>query len=274
MHGIYNGDILPFEDIKIAPNDLGIARGYAVFDFFRVNQKPVFIEDHLARLERSANAINLPFPWAQEELTKWVHQLVEFNNEPQSSIKIIVTGGNSPDGFQCVSPNIIITQQKAKSLDSRSYRDGEKLITHEYLRDFSEAKTTNYNTALSLQKLQKESGAVDILYHHQGNVLESTRSNFFIVKNDVLHTAGENVLLGITRSKVLDIAKGQIPVEIRDIALEEIYQADEAFITSTLKKVLPITRIDDKTITDGKPGNITQSMMKAFEEYELNYLNT
>ncbi len=272
MFGVFNGEILPIDEIKIAPNDLGLARGYAVFDFFRVNGKPVFIEDHLKRLYQSAQEIRLPFHWSMDELKSMVYQMVEMNDLPKSGVKILVTGGYSPDGFHCVEPNIIITQNPIKDPDPEWYVEGQKLITHTYLRDSPTAKTTSYGQALFLQKEQKEHGAIDVLYHYDGNALETARSNVFLIKNGILATAEEHILGGITRSKVIEIASHHMEVQVRPIKLQEVYEADEVFLTSTMKRVLPVVQIDQFQIGDGVPGKLTNRLMELFRKYEESYL--
>ncbi|MCR9253865.1 MAG: aminotransferase class IV [bacterium] len=272
MFGVFNGEILPIDEIKIAPNDLGLARGYAVFDFFRVNGKPVFIEDHLKRLYQSAQEIRLPFHWSMDELKSMVHQMVEMNDLPKSGVKILVTGGYSPDGFHCVEPNIIITQNPIEDPNPEWYVEGQKLITHTYLRDSPTAKTTSYGQALFLQKEQKEHGAIDVLYHYDGNALETARSNVFLIKNGILATAEEHILGGITRSKVIEIASQHMEVQVRPIKLQEVYEADEVFLTSTMKRVLPVVQIDKFQIGKGVPGKLTNRLMELFRKYEESYL--
>ncbi len=273
MYGVFNGELQPVDEIRISPTDLGLSRGYAVFDFFRVNQnKPVFIEDHLSRLQKSVDEMKLPFNWSAADLKQMVIDVIAKNNMPVSGIKILVTGGDSPDGFTCSTPNLIITQQEISQLPQSSYLEGEKLITIEYQRDSPEAKTTNYGQAQIIRDKISEEGAMDALYHYNGFALETSRTNVFIVKNGQLATAEAEVLGGITRSKVIALAREYYQVETRKVRLEEVFQADEVFVTSTLKRVLPITKLDNEVIGSGHPGPVTKKVMNLFADYENKYL--
>ena len=274
MHGIFNGTLKPLTEINIAPNDLGLARGYAVFDFFRVNKNyPVFIEDHLSRLIRSAEHVKLPVMWSKKELKSLILEMIELNNLSESGVKVIVTGGYSPDGFSSVTPNLIITQHEIKRPEKTYYENGVRLITKEYLRDSASAKTTNYAMALQFQEELQKKGGFDILYRYNGKLLETTRSNFFLVKGSKIITPDEDVLHGITRDKILDFAPCHFDIEIRDIKTRELESADETFICSTIKRVLPVIQIDEKKIGDGKPGNVTNKIMHLFDLYESSYLD-
>ena len=100
----------------------------------------------------------------------------------------------------------------------------------------------------------------------QGHVLEATRSNFFIFRGDTLVTPGTGILVGITRNVVLGLARGRFPVEERPILLDELHQADEAFITSSSKEIMPVVQINDVTIGNGKAGPRTYEMEQRFIE--------
>jgi len=115
--------------------------------------------------------------------------------------------------------------------------------------------------AIWLQPFIREHGADDVLYHRDGMVLECPRSNFFIVTNDdIVVTPGRNVLQGIIRMKVLELARKQFLTEERDITLEEIRTAKEAFVTSTTKNILPVMQLDGHPIGNGQPGRVTERL--------------
>ena len=116
-------------------------------------------------------------------------------------------------------------------------------------------------------------GALDLLFHWNGKISELTRSNFFIVdQNDRIVTAGKGVLKGINRKHVLQLAREEFEVEERDIFMNELPAAREAFLTGTTKKVTPIVQIDDIVIGDGRPGPVTQRLQQMYDEYIEQYL--
>ncbi|KAB2844666.1 MAG: amino acid aminotransferase, partial [Melioribacteraceae bacterium] len=119
--------------------------------------------------------------------------------------------------------------------------------------------------------LRREKNVFDILYYSQNGITECPRNNFFVFINDVLVTPKDFLLHGVTRKVVLEIAKKHWKVEERKLELIELNSADEAFITSTTKSIMPVTVIDDKKIGDGKVGDNTQKLMNLFKDYSLNY---
>jgi D-alanine transaminase/branched-chain amino acid aminotransferase len=125
-------------------------------------------------------------------------------------------------------------------------------------------KTIDYLTAIWLQPLRKEKGADDLLYHQNGFISESPRSNFFLVKADgTIVTPTEGVLPGITRKKVLQVAKKHFNVEERAILLHELKEAKEAFLTSTTKQILPLSQVDDHIFSEPE---ISHLLLEAFRE--------
>jgi D-alanine transaminase/branched-chain amino acid aminotransferase len=132
-------------------------------------------------------------------------------------------------------------------------------------------KHTNYKNAIRLNEQKLKQKAHEILYCSNGKVLETTRNNFFMFQGNTLITPKENVLFGITRRVVIDLAKREFPIEERDVCLSEIVQANEAFLTGTNKKILPVVRIDEQAIGNGKPGRNTRLLMQAFDRFVKTY---
>ena len=127
-------------------------------------------------------------------------------------------------------------------------------------------------TGIWLKEEIKKQQAFDVLYVNQGQVLELTRSNIFIVtKEDKIVTPANMILKGVTRKMVLKIASSNYEVEERDIAVEELLKAKEAFLTGTSKKTLPIVTIDNHKIGNGKPGKITLQLLESFNKFEKKY---
>ena len=127
--------------------------------------------------------------------------------------------------------------------------------------------------AVWLQQLVKEKNAADVLYHHNNMVTEFPRANFFMVTNkDILVTAANNILEGITRKKILELAKDFIKAEVRDISMNELMHAKEAFLSSTTRRILPVVKIEDHLIGNGQPGNITKQLYHKLLETERSIL--
>ena len=265
-----NGQFIEEQKACLHISDLAIQRGYGVFDYCRTNNNiPVYIDDHIDRFIHSATIMHLALPTSKEELVTHIDQIIKKNKIPQSGIRMLLTGGYSPDSYELIQPNLIILQHPLLLPPAGNFDKGIKVITHEYVREFPQAKTINYSMGIWLQRKIKEMDAVDVLYHKQGDVSEFPRSNFFIVtKEDVVVTPEKNILSGITRKKILDLASKSFAVEERIVTLNDVKIAREAFMTSTTKRILPIVQVDNAIIGDGKPGDIANFLDQQLESTE------
>jgi len=269
----HNGEILEENKIAYSVNDVGLLRGYGVFDFFRVQgATPVFVGEHLDRFEHSAAGLDLEIPLSREEIKRVVGQLVELNQLEHGSIKIILTGGDSVDGFTPGKPNMTILNKPISYPSNLAYSEGAALMLHEYQREFPDVKSTNYLTALKLQKSWAADGFIDVLYHSEDRVWEVSRSSIYFFKGNKLVTNKEGVLKGITSSKVLEACQDLFEIEIRPIGMEELLNAEEVFITSSTKLVMPIVRLGKHIIGDGKPGQKTAKVREAYAKLVKDYV--
>jgi len=263
MYTYLHNEIIPAEKAFIHVRDLSIQRGYGIFDFFKIEDgHPFFLTDYLARFYNSADVMRLPVPHTPDELKSIISQLIEKNNIASSGIKMILTGGYSEDGYQPATPNLIITQQPLTLPGKEQIEKGVKIITHDYVRDLPSAKTINYSMGIWLINKIKEQEAYDVLYHQNNKVSEFPRCNFFIVRKDnTVVTAKDRVLHGVTRKNILKLASKRYKTEEGTITLDDIYQAKEAFLSSTTKRIVPIVQINNTIISDGKPGAISLSLL-------------
>ena len=261
-----DGQIINTENATIHPMDLGLIRGYGIFDFFRsVNYKPLFLEHYLDRFIASAEKTFLPLPYSRAELKQIIQELTDKNDMEQGGFRMVLSGGLSENHFSPAEGKLFIFAESLLFPSEEKYSKGIKLLGLDYVRPIADIKTTNYALSVWDSMRWKKEGAEDVLYHHKGLISESSRSNFFIVKDGVLITPEKDILLGITRKHVLQLAE---KVEIRDVTWAEALQADEAFISSTTKILLPVTKIDDHTIGNGKPGPLTLDILNKFKVLE------
>jgi D-alanine transaminase/branched-chain amino acid aminotransferase len=260
-----NDSLIPADDAQVNISDLTVQRGYGIFDFFKtIDGQAVFLEDHLDRFFRSAVFMRLDIKMSRDEVSNRINQLIKKNNLSDSGIKIILTGGFSPDGFNIAAPNLIITQQSFQ-IPRIMPEHGVSVITHEYQRQFANAKTLDYLQAIWLQPVLKEKKVDDVLYHSKGLIRECPRANFFIVtKDDQVLTPESDMLKGVSRKQVLEISAGIYHTEARDVTLDELRNAKEAFITSTTKNVLPVVQVDGKILGDGRPGSVTRALAEKY----------
>jgi branched-chain amino acid aminotransferase len=256
-------------EATISINDVAVLRGYSAFEALRTyNQRPFHLDEHLTRLYRSAELIELEIPWTREYVAAIINEVIRRNNYKHAAIRILVTGGESEDSILPIGkPLLAVMISQLPERDMQRFAQGYKLITTAFQRTAPEAKTTNYLVAIRALKEAARRNATDALFvNKQDHVLEATRSNFFIFRGDTLVTPGKGILMGITRNVVLKLARGRFHIEERPILLEELAQADEAFITSSSKEIMPVVQIDDVTIGKGESGPRTYELEQRFIE--------
>ncbi|TDQ76296.1 aminotransferase class IV [Sphingobacterium yanglingense] len=269
---ILNGVQIPEHEAQLSINDLAIVRGYGIFDYFKTVQgTPLFLEDNLDRFYNSARLMDLPVNYSRTEIKSMIEQLMLANNMPDSGIKILLTGGYSPDGYSIAEPNLIISQHPI-TRDDLAENKGIKLLPFEYHRPFSQVKSIDYVMGIQALKKAKEAGANDVVYVQNGLLSECPRANFFLVSDDgTLLTAGDDVLQGITRMKILEVAKEHFKIEVRDISLEDLKNASEAFISSTTKNITPVTEVLGHKEFGAGAGTVTKQLQVLLNQlmYEL-----
>lgn len=269
-----NGKIVHKSHARIGVDDLGLQRGYAVFDYVRTyNGKLFHFPDYLERLRKSASALHLELPYPDEEIIEITTRLIGESDLKDPAIRLILTGGKArePAGFD--QPNFIIITEELPYHPSELYIYGAKLITLEYQRELPHVKTTNYLNSIRLDALKREKGAFNMLYYYRNRVTECPRDNFFMFVEDTLITPRDGVLQGITRKQILRLSREHFTVEEREVSLQELSSADEAFTTSTSKGVIPIVQIDDHKIGTGSAGERTKTIMGLFQDYMESYCN-
>lgn len=269
-----NGNILPLKDAKISILDLGVLRGFGIYEgITSFDGEPFHFDAHWERFERSAKPLDLQLPYSKEEILNAMRKLIAHNAPgTRATIRMALTGGLAEGGIEHVKgrETLFITCEPAAPLPSELYEKGASLITHEHLRFMPEAKTINYITAVTLQDKRKAAGALEILYTYEGKMLECATSNAMLVKNGTVITPNTNVLPGITRAVTLDLARDAgIPVEERNVTMEEVFAADEVFITSSFKDIVPVTLIDEKTIGSGTVGPVTKKLIDLFSAHTM-----
>ena len=265
-----NGKYLPFDQASLPLNDLGIVRGYGVFDFLRTYQGvPFRLREHIQRLQNSAKLIGLTIPWSTEEIEAIAQNTVEHNHLPEANIRIVVTGGASTDFITPLGqPSLMVVVTPVSEYPKDYYEQGVKAITVQIERFFPKAKSLNYISAIGALQQAKLTNAVEALYRNQqGHVLEGTTTNFFIFRGSQLITPKENILNGITREVILEIAGNYFEVLEEAIDYNELSSCDEAFITSSTKEIMPIVQVDEISISQGKVGENTQQLMHLFDKY-------
>ncbi|MCX6712889.1 MAG: aminotransferase class IV [Candidatus Vogelbacteria bacterium] len=269
-----NGKVQEINKPAVQVNDIGLLRGYGVFDFLRTYNGKIFHwDEHFKRFTASAKALNLKVPVSQKLIEKEIYALAKKNgcSKTDYSIRLVLTGGPTDDGMIYKKPTFAILLEDIYDFPKKLYRDGAKMMNFDYQRLLPESKNNNYIWAIRLIGAREKKGAIEILFTADNKILEGATSNFFIFKGATLITAKKAILKGITRKLILKLARGKFKVEEREVKVSELESASEAFITGTNKLIMPVVQVDGKKIGHGKVGENTKYLMDKFKEYTERY---
>ena len=272
-----NGDIQ--QEAYISVLDHGFLFGDSVYEVVSTHHgRLCFVQEHLKRLQNSARALSLEIPLADDAMIREIEKTVEAAGNPESYIRIIVTRGVGEidiDPESCTRPNVLILVKPAMPYPEENYTHGIKVALVSVKRNPKEAlnpsiKTGNYLNNILAKVEAREAGAADaLMLNPTGQLTECTTSNFFFVRDQRLMTPSLEcgILSGITREVVLRLARENgVLVEVGEWPPEILQGAEEAFITGTVKRVMPVTSLDGRPIGEGKPGPITKMMMRLYED--------
>ena len=263
--GFNNGFFSPLQEIKIPVENVTLGRGYGVYEFFRIHHgRPFYLDRHLNRFYQSLDLLKIEIVFNPNDFERIIDQLIALTDLPDFFIKVYAIPGSleklSPAAVYIIP---VIMQEYAKEV----YQTGSNLLLREYIRFLPEAKSTNYIASVFWKPEMDAMKAIDVLFVNKGMVLESSRGNIFVVKNRKIYTSNENILKGITRSIVIDIMTDfKIQYSTGNFNTDFLFEADEVFITSTTKLIMPIVRIEDRIIADGKPGERTKEILTRYIE--------
>ncbi|MCH9612905.1 MAG: D-alanine aminotransferase [Chlamydiia bacterium] len=253
------GEFVKRCEALIPIDDLGFLRAHGVFEVFRTyDQLPFHMETHFDRLFASAQKLNIQVPYSRNQLASIIDELIARNSHRTEHVfRLILTSGNTKNSFDPIPstpPSLYIICEALHNIPSRFYASGIRLMTYPFLRPFPLCKTIGYTFAVTGVLEAKQANADDILYTHQETLLECSTSNFFCVIDGVLYTANAYVLPGITREVTLDLAKQMgLEVSFAPVRVEQIPTITEAFITSSLKEIMPVGQIDQYLIDSNGP---------------------
>lgn len=269
-----NGTFLPIEKAMVPVEDRGYQFGDAVYEYIAsYNGCLFFREAHLERLNRSLNALSFP-AISMEKIREAVNELFHKAALARAGVYIQISRGVSPrnHAFPMASQaQVVMTVRKVHETDPKLRQDGAAAIT---VKDFRwgrcDIKTVQILANVLAKQKAVDSGAYDAIFvAENGVVREATSSNVFIVVKGTLvtHPLTENILPGITRAVVLSCAKEmQLETAERFYGTEELYGAEEVFLTGTVTEVLPIVTIDGKRIADGRVGPFTKRLADALRQ--------
>jgi len=278
-----NGQIVPQEDARISVFDHGLLYGDGVFEGIRAYNGKIFtLDEHLDRLYDSATAISLKIPITKAEMSEAIKQTMKANNLTDSYIRLVVTRGVGKLGLdpnKCATPQIIIITDTIELYSKALYERGLDIVTVTTIRNHFSAldpkiKSLNYlnNILAKIESIQAGAGEA-LMLNKDGYVAECAGDNIFIFKNNILRTppSSAGILVGITRNVVMKLAT-EMGVQVKEELMTryDLYIADECFLTGTAAEIIPVVKIDGRTIGTGKPGKITLDLLKRYRDLTQN----
>ncbi|MCX6012775.1 MAG: aminotransferase class IV [Chloroflexi bacterium] len=271
-----NGEMIPEAEAKVSPLDYGYLYGYGLFETMRAYQGKIFrLQKHLKRLYNDAQLIGIEL--STYNLETAISDVIEANKLTDARVRLTITKGKgeiTPDPASCKTPTVFIIAQQYTPLPERVYFEGCIVILSRYKRSsisaLSGIKSANYLINILAKTEAKASGAYEaLLLNEKGFISEASMSNIFIVhKNNLLTPPVESgILPGITRAAVLEIAVNLgIKAYERDISLKLLEEAEEIFLTNSILEILPVHRIDSKTVVSVKKAMITNRIREAYKQ--------
>ena len=275
----YNGQYLPEDQPCISPLDRGFIFGDGVYEVIPAYNGHLFrIHEHLDRLGNNLKHVSIDPPLSRESWQSVLNELVARNGGGDQSVYLQVTRGvaRRDHGFpRDTKPTVFAMTSPLHAVSDDIRKDGVRAITLEDIRwKYCHIKTIALLPNILLRQQALDAGAVEAILIRDGNITEGAASNVFIVKNNTIVTPPKGPLLlpGITRDLVLELARDS-GLACREDAItpDELRLADEIWLTSSTKEILPVTRLDDHTIGNGQPGPYWQRMIGIYQEYKQHY---
>src|SRR5690625_1665704 len=277
-----NDQFVEKDKAVISVYDHGFLYGDGVFEGIRVYDCNVYkLKEHIERLFESAQSIMLSIPYTKEKLEQLIIHTLQKNKLVSAYIRVVVSRGKGDLGLDprnCPKPTVIIIAEELSIYSNELYEIGLKLASVVNRRSSPDVlnpqiKSLNYlnNILVKLSSVQADADEALIL-NNQGYVTEGSADNIFIIKDGVIKTPPVylGALEGITRSAIIEIAQENgYDLEEVPFTLHDVYIADEVFLTGTAAEVIPVVTVDGRKIGNGKPGDITNQLLKSFRELTL-----
>jgi branched-chain amino acid aminotransferase len=273
-----SGKFVPQEDAKISVFDHGLLYGDGVFEGLRAYGGKVFrLREHITRLYESAKAIWLTIPISFDQMCDAVNEAVRINKLESGYIRLVVTRGAGTLGLdpnRCSNPQVIIIADAIALYPKELYEKGLEIVTVSVQRMHPAAlnpriKSLNYLNNILAKIEGMQAGCIEaLMLNHKGEVAECTGDNIFLVRKGELWTPPleAGILEGVTRDAVIEVAR-HAEIEVRETPLtkHDVYIADECFLTGTAAEIIPVVKVDSRTIGTGKPGAVTRDLEERFK---------
>jgi D-alanine transaminase len=271
-----NGEFMPLENARISVLDRGFIFGDGVYEVIPVySRHPFRLPEHLARFERSHQAIRIDNPLSNAEWTRLVQDLVARNGGDDQSVYLQVTRGVAKRDHafpKDVKPTVFGMSNPLSTPTKATVDAGIHAITtidYRWLK--CDVKSTSLLGNCLLRQVAADAGAIEVVMFRDGFLTEGSSSNVFVVKNGTILATPKNnlVLPGITYDVVIELAQANgLALEVRPISEAEVRAADEIWVTSSTKEVLAVTTLDERAVGSGKPGPVFNRMHQLYQDFK------
>ena len=277
-----DGKLVPEAEAKVSVFDHGLSYGDGIFEGIRFYNGRVFrLEEHTRRLFLSARAILINMPWSEDEINQAVCETIKANGLQDGYVRLVVTrgvGGLGLNPYLCKDPSMFIIASTISLYPEEHYENGLELVTCSTRRPAPGAlspqvKSLNYLNNVMAKAEAIKGGAIEgVMLNEQGYVAECTGDNIFIVKRGKVYTppVSDGALDGITREVIFELCQSnEVIIEEKTLTRYDIYTADECFLSGTAAEVIPATKLDERPIGSGSPGEVTRKLIAAFRALAL-----
>ncbi|PWI58322.1 branched-chain-amino-acid transaminase [Sulfoacidibacillus thermotolerans] len=274
-----NGQLVPKSQAVVSVFDHGFLYGDGIFEGIRIYDGVIFrLDEHLVRLYESAKSILLTIPLTFDEMADAIVETVRANHLQSGYIRVVVSRGEGDLGLDprsCPRANVVVIADTVRLFPQELYDHGLRIVTVPTQRNSPAAlnpqiKSLNYLNSVLVKMEAANSGVLEALtVNAQGYVCEGSGDNVFIVKRRKVYTPPIylGALDGITRRAIMDVCeKLELPLSETPFTRHDVYVADECFLTGTAAEVIPVIEVDGREIGNGKPGPITQQLLKEFRK--------
>ncbi len=272
-----NGRVVPAEEARVSVLDTGFTFGDGVYETLRTyDGRPLAYARHLRRLRASADRLGIVLDVSDDEMRRRLGELLARAGNPESFVRLIVTRGVGDCSYRferVQGPTVVIFVRAHEPAAESTYTEGLDVALASVRRNHPQAldpaiKAINLlNNVLAVREAQARGAAEALLLNQQGELAEGASSNVFVVRAGRVSTPplSAGILAGITRELVMEVAPdASLDVHEETLTLADLQRADEAFITSSLKEVAPIRRLDGQAIGAGRPGPLTLALLRAY----------
>jgi branched-chain amino acid aminotransferase len=273
-----DGAAVPAEEARVPVLDRGFLYGDSVYEVTRTFAgAPHLLAEHLDRLERSAAGLEMRLP-PREQIEAAVLQVCRAARGDRATpdelyLRIVVTRGAGELGLDPAladAPRLVVIARPVRPPPAEAYRDGVAVVLSQRMRSAPSLKTGNYLESVLAVREARQAGAHEALLRDSvGRITEGSSSNVFLVRGGRLHTppVSAGLLPGITREAIIRLARqAGIAVDEAPIWPADLVRAEEMFLSSSIRGVLPVTRCDGRVLGDGRPGARTRRVMSLYEE--------